>query len=152
MKLLQRLIVTLSVGFGLYYLYVLVQSLAQQWGLFLPLPELPLDVLVYLYYGLFVVMAGITFLRNDRYYIFSSLFLLMTIWILLLPQFFVPTIPILLMFIFFQLREHPVRRTLALLIIAYVVLGFSQNLGYLLLMLTWGWVAQKLNQTQKRGI
>lgn len=152
MKLLQRLLAYLSIGFGLYYLYVLLQSLVTQWGLFLPLPEIPLDVLVLLYYALFVVMAGITFLRNDKYYIFASLFLLMTVWILLLPQFFVPTIPILVIFIFFQIRDHPVKNYLAFLIISYVALGFSPFLGYLLLLFAWGMVGQKLIQTQKRGI
>lgn len=152
MKLLQRLLAYLSLGFGLYYLYVLIQSLASQWGLFLPLPEIPLDVLVLLYYALFVVMAGITFLRNDKYYIFASLFLLMTVWILLFPQFFVPTVPILLIFIFFQLREHPVKNYLAFLIISYVALGFIPIFGYLLLMFAWGFVGQTFLQTQKRGI
>ena len=140
MKLLQRLLAYLSIGFGLYYLYVLIQSLAVQWGLFLPLPEIPLDVLVLLYYALFVVMAGITFLRNDKYYVFASLFLLMTIWILLLPQYFVPMVPILVIFIFFQLREHPVKNYLAFLIISYVALGFSPMIGYLLLLFAWGMV------------
>jgi hypothetical protein len=152
MKLLQRLLAYLSLGFGLYYLYVLIQSLATQWALFLPLPEIPLDVLVYLYYALFVVMAGITFLQNDKYYIFASLFLLMTVWILLLPQFFVPTVAILVIFIFFQLREHPIKNKLAFLIISYVVLGFSPLLGYLLLMYAWGWVGETILRTQKRGI
>jgi len=152
MKLLLKIFSFISYLFGLYYLYMLILSLATQWGLFFPLQELPLQVLVYLYYGLFVVMAGITLLKNDRYYLFSISFLLMIIWILFFPVFFVPSVPALVMFIFFQIREHPVRNYMAFLVIAYITLGFTPVWGYVLLMLAWGVVAQTMIRTQKRGI
>ena len=152
MKLLQRLLSLVSYLFGLYYLYLLIISLATQWGLFFPLQELPLQVLVYLYYSLFVVMAGITLLKNDRYYLFVSSFLVMIVWIIIFPEFFVPSIPALVMFIFFQLLEHPVKNYLAFLVIAYITLGFTPILGYFLLVVAWGVVAQTFIRTQKRGI
>lgn len=139
--------------FGFYYIQLLFFLLVDRFGWFFPLSTgLPFETMIYLFIVSLLLMAAITYLMREDEAIIPLLLLLSIPWFVLLPLWFIPSVPLFLFFMFLHRQHHPARYPMGILVMGYVVTPWNPLLGYAVLVWGWGLLANSLWVTKKRRI
>jgi len=152
MTIFLYLLYIVAVLFGLYYIQLLFFQMVARFEWFFPLWEaLPFEVMIYLFILVLLLMAAIIYFMKDDA-ILPLILLLHIPWLIFAPLWFVPSVPLLLFYVFLHYQQHPMRHPLILLILGYVVTPWAPSFGYLILAWGWGWFANSILETKKRRI
>jgi hypothetical protein len=139
--------------FGFYYIQLIFFSLVSRFDWFFPLSTgLPFETMIYLFIVSLLLMAAITYLMRDDEAIITLLLLLSIPWFILLPLWFIPSVPLFLFLMFLHQQQHPARYPMGILVVGYVITPWSPLLGYAVLVGGWGYLANSLWVTKKRRI